>query len=266
MTAERRIETEIEVPGTPEEVWEAIATGPGVTAWFVPTEIEPRVGGSYAHDHGAGFEETGTITAYDPPHRLRYEDAPFHPEGDAAGARVLATEYLVEARGGGTCVVRVVTSGMGDGDEWDAAVESFTTGWRRALADLRVYRQRFPGERAATILAGGPAAPGASAAAAWDALAEAVGIPARPAVGERVRSRDGGPALAGEVVEAGDAGAVTIVLDEPGPGLAWLGTGGPGSQVFRFARIRLYGDGAEEVAARERPAWQALLDGVGAAG
>jgi uncharacterized protein YndB with AHSA1/START domain len=28
-------ENTIEVPGTPEQVWEAIATGPGTEAWFV---------------------------------------------------------------------------------------------------------------------------------------------------------------------------------------------------------------------------------------
>ncbi len=27
-------------PGTPEEVWQAIATGPGISSWFVPTEFE----------------------------------------------------------------------------------------------------------------------------------------------------------------------------------------------------------------------------------
>ena len=36
-----RNEKEIEVPGTPEQVWEAIATGPGITAWFMPAEVDP---------------------------------------------------------------------------------------------------------------------------------------------------------------------------------------------------------------------------------
>ena len=34
----RSVTVEVEVPGTPEEVWQAIATGPGVSSWFVPTE------------------------------------------------------------------------------------------------------------------------------------------------------------------------------------------------------------------------------------
>jgi len=36
----RSVQVETEVPGTPEEVWHAIATGPGVSSWFVPTEME----------------------------------------------------------------------------------------------------------------------------------------------------------------------------------------------------------------------------------
>ena len=38
----RSIQVEVEVPGSPEEVWQAIATGPGISSWFVPTEFEER--------------------------------------------------------------------------------------------------------------------------------------------------------------------------------------------------------------------------------
>jgi uncharacterized protein YndB with AHSA1/START domain len=41
----RFVEAEVEVPGTPEAVWQAIATGPGISAWFVPAEVDWRVGG-----------------------------------------------------------------------------------------------------------------------------------------------------------------------------------------------------------------------------
>ena len=32
----RSIQVEVEVPDTPEEVWQA--TGPGISAWFVPAD------------------------------------------------------------------------------------------------------------------------------------------------------------------------------------------------------------------------------------
>lgn len=41
----RRIEKEVALPATPEQVWEAIATGPGISAWYVPHEIFPGEGG-----------------------------------------------------------------------------------------------------------------------------------------------------------------------------------------------------------------------------
>ena len=70
----RRIENRIEVPGTPEEVWELIATGHGIEAWFVPAEVEPRVGGRVAIDIGTGMEECGTVSAWEPPHRFAYDE------------------------------------------------------------------------------------------------------------------------------------------------------------------------------------------------
>ena len=36
----RSISLQVEVPGTPQEVWEAIATGPGISAWFVPSQVD----------------------------------------------------------------------------------------------------------------------------------------------------------------------------------------------------------------------------------
>jgi hypothetical protein len=41
----RSIQVEVEVPGTPEEVWQAIATGPGISAWEVD-----RQGGRHADE------------------------------------------------------------------------------------------------------------------------------------------------------------------------------------------------------------------------
>jgi uncharacterized protein YndB with AHSA1/START domain len=109
MNEQRRIEVSVEVPGTPEQVWDAIGTGPGISAWFMPLEIDGREGGSVYMDFGAGLESTGTLTAWDPPHRFVHEEA-------GAGT---ATEWLVEARSGGTCVVRLVTSGFAEAEGWE---------------------------------------------------------------------------------------------------------------------------------------------------
>lgn len=49
----RSLELEVEVPGTPEQIWEAIATGPGITSWLHPTEVEGREGGELSFDMAA---------------------------------------------------------------------------------------------------------------------------------------------------------------------------------------------------------------------
>ena len=73
MTA-RLVRTEIEVPGTPEEVWEAIATGPGIACWFVPAEVDEREGGEIVTHHGPYGDSRGVVTAWEPPRRFAYEE------------------------------------------------------------------------------------------------------------------------------------------------------------------------------------------------
>jgi uncharacterized protein YndB with AHSA1/START domain len=63
----RSVQVEVEVPGSPELVWQAIATGPGISSWFVPTEVEEREGGAVVANFGPGMESTSTISKWDPP-------------------------------------------------------------------------------------------------------------------------------------------------------------------------------------------------------
>ena len=249
MSDERRIEVEVEVPGTPEEAWDAIATGQGITAWFMPAEVEGRVGGSVIHRHGEDMASEGRIVGYDAPHRFAYEE---EYEG-----QTLATEFLVEARSGGTCVVRVVTSGFGDDDAWERAIESFGAGWRQALLSLRLYLTHFAGEPAASIVAGGMAS--GDAEQVWSELTSVLGIPASARAGERVEATGRGvPRLAGRVEEHAER-MLTLLLDEPARGIGFVGVGGPGDEVFAFVRAQLFGPEAKEVAAREQDAWRELL-------
>lgn len=108
----RAIELEVTVAGTPEQVWEAIATGPGITAWFVPTTVEGEPGGVITQDFGPGMLVEGRVQAWEPPHRFSYGERAEPTPG------TMAFEFLVEARDGGTCVVRLVNSGFGSGEEW----------------------------------------------------------------------------------------------------------------------------------------------------
>ena len=62
MPHEFEISKDLAVDATPEQVWEAIATGPGMDSWFMGSnEIEPRQGGTTRWSIG-GFTAESTIT------------------------------------------------------------------------------------------------------------------------------------------------------------------------------------------------------------
>ena len=89
----RSIQVEVEVPGTPEEVWRAIATGPGISSWFVPTRSDERQGGEVVSNFGPGMDCPATITSWEPPQRLVAESVMGPP-----GSPTMATESCVKSR------------------------------------------------------------------------------------------------------------------------------------------------------------------------
>ncbi len=61
----RLVHLEIEVPGTPEQVWQAIATSTGLAGWIFPTEIEPREGGAMViHRAPYGGDAPAKVSAF----------------------------------------------------------------------------------------------------------------------------------------------------------------------------------------------------------
>jgi uncharacterized protein YndB with AHSA1/START domain len=251
----RWVQVEVEVPGTPEEVWQAIATGPGISAWFVPTEVEEREGGTTTANFGPGMESVATITAWDPPRRFAAESADLGPD-----APPVATEWIVEARSGGTCVVRVVHSLFASTEDWDDQLAAWEGGWPGFFRILRLYLTYFRGQRGAAFQVMGVAPE--PKGEAWAAFTGALGI-AGAVVGQRVQAAPGAPPLAG-VVEATGAGdypeELLLRLDEPAPGLAHLFALPMGGQVYLSSRQYLYGDTAPAAVARAEPLWQAWVN------
>jgi uncharacterized protein YndB with AHSA1/START domain len=248
----RSLRLEIAVPGTPEQVWEAIATGPGITAWFVPAKVEAGEGGHMDLDFGPGLGvERARIAAWDPPRR-------FLAVTEAEGRPPLAFEWLVEARGGGTCVVRLVNSGFGDGSEWDAEYGATEAGWKLFLYNLRLYLTHFPGQPCSSILVNGMAAGPVSGV--FEVLAAALGLDAGSREGERVAATaTDAPPLAG-VVERTSHGMLTLLTERPAPGVAFVvaETAG-GEHASTSLYLYLFGDTAAELAARDEPAWRAWM-------
>ena len=243
----RTLEAEVEVPGTPEEVWRAIATGPGISSWYVPHTVEEREGGAAVASFGPGpeMQVPGRVAAWEPPRRVVFDGG--------EGGEGLAFEWLVEARDGGTCVVRLVNTGFGSGGEWDDQYDGMVQGWQLFLLNLRLHLQHFAGR---TATAGLPVATWAGPRdQAWARLTDALGIPAAPAVGERIAvAGPGAPALAGTVADAA-SWRLALVVDEPAPGTAMVAVEGEGDQVNVSVWSYLYGDEGAAAAQRDEPAW-----------
>ncbi len=250
----RSVQVEVEVPGTPEEVWQAIATGPGISSWFVPCEFEERDGKPVAVklNFGPGMESRSVVTAWDPPRMYAAESS-----GWAPGSPTIADEWTVEARGGGVCVVRVVHSLFASTDDWDNQLEGTESGWPGIFRILRLYLTHFRGQRSAMMQWMAPAA--GTEAEAREALTGALGLKGVSA-GQRWTAPAGVPALGGVVEHVSDSPYNALLrLDKPGPGAASLGAVNCGGPIMVTLSFFLYGDQAAETAARETPRWQAWI-------
>lgn len=256
----RYVELEVLVPGTPEQVWQAIATGPGMSAWFTTTLIEERVGGAVSFDFGdenCGQDvSSGKVTAWDPPRRIAYEEY-----GWSGDAPPVATEVTVTSRSGDKCVIRMVHSLFTDRDDWDDELESFETGWPGFFEILKIYLGDFAGQPAATVRA---MAAHTSELAAWTKLTDALGVTGRN-VGERHETPSGTPRLAGiiqRVHQDANFREVMIRIDEPAPGIAILGSCMMGEEARAMASIYFYGADAAATAQAQQPQWSSWLRGL----
>jgi len=255
-TGARYVELELELPGTPEQVWQAIATGPGISAWFAPTEVDERAGGAITFDFGPEMGgSTGVITAWEPPRRLAYEEREWMP-----GAPPVATEIHVETRAGGTCVMRMVHSLFTASDEWDDQLESFENGWPAFFEVLKGYLARFAGARCSQVrLTGRTTGP---VDRAWGALAGALGLGELSEGGRAAASAPGAPALAGVVERLGGRGDhrdAVLRIEAPAPGFAMIGAFVWNEAAHVSLALYLYGEGAPAAAARDEPAWRAWM-------
>ncbi len=244
---------EIEVSATPAEVWQAIATGPGISAWFVPAAVEGEEGGRIVTDHGPFGESEGVVTAWEPPRRFAYEERDWNPE--APDAPPWATEVLVQAHAGGTCVVRLVSGFFADGQGWEEHLEGTDEGWSLALQSMRLYLSHFAGLPVASMMAVGTV-PG-DRDATVSTLLRRLGLDG-VGVAETVRLPSDAPPTAG-VVEGLPQSGVTLRANEPTPGLVHVGAFDMGGTTTVMVRGYLFGEGAEAVAERDAPRWTAWL-------
>jgi uncharacterized protein YndB with AHSA1/START domain len=166
MGKEFEIVREVELPGTPEAVFEAVSTEKGNASWLFPTE----------------GEGVGNVVTSDPPHHLVLRE-----EGPEGWWNQL--EFRIEARGDGAWL-RYVHSGVFDEENWDAQYDAVSAHTDFYLHTLGQYLEHFS-PRTATYVgsdAGGLQGPEASMTPdAFTTLQAALGVPESASVGDRVR-------------------------------------------------------------------------------
>jgi uncharacterized protein YndB with AHSA1/START domain len=252
-TDARVVRVEVEVPGTPEEVWEAIATGPGMECWFVPAAVEGREGGTIKTDHGPFGESTGTVTAWEPPRRFAYEERDWHP--DRPDPPPWATEILVEARSGGTCVVRLASGLFSNAADWADEIEPTEDGWRNGLQNLRLYLTHYRGLPCSSLFVLTETEDPADTA--WEAVIGGLGL-AGASEGELVDTAAGAPGVRG-IVETVDERGIVVRAEDPAPGLFAVFAFDFKGPTLIFVRGYLYGDAGPDAVAREEPVWREWL-------
>jgi uncharacterized protein YndB with AHSA1/START domain len=237
---------EAEVPASPEEVWAAIATGPGIDSWFMGrNSVRPGPGGTVRTEFGDYAPEL-EITAWDPPRRFGYRS------GQAPDGRFIAYEFLVEGRAGGSTVLRAVTSGFIPGEDWEDEYEAMALGGDLYFRTLVEYLGWFRGRFATPVTAFGP--PGTSWERDRRLIFRALGLPGGAAAGDRVR------------FTAAESGVAEGVLYFVNP--STIGVRTPGA-LYRFLRgfgkpvvasHQLFAEDADS--ARAGRAWESWLTRV----
>ena len=147
------IRKEIQLEASPEQVWEAIATGAGLAAWFMPMEVDP---------------DSPMVTSWEPGRRLGVRT----PAGEGGSFQMF--DYRIEGGGPGGTVLRFSHSGF-TSDDWGDGFETLTgAGWDMYFHTLSQYLANFPRHPALYLEAEGP--PESSDPEAWSRLVAALGL------------------------------------------------------------------------------------------
>ena len=238
----RSVRVEVEVEGSPEDVWNAIATGPGVSSWFVPTKFDLDADGHpnkpglpLRRRHGLPCEESQAGSL---PPASRRKATDFAP-----GGPVVATEWNVKPVRKETCLVTVEHSLLSDTDEWDTFLENTESGWPAFFTVLRIRMAHFRNQPFAILEVVGKAAEPNSA---WTDLATSLGI-ANPSASEHRSSPPDSPSLAGTVESVPNESEVLLRLEEPAPGVAHLFALPIDEDVYLSIRLYLYGTEATTI-------------------
>ena len=216
-TPPRTVSREITLDAPTPAVWRALTEAGELTRWFAEyARVSPGPGGSIWMKWNGIYEAESSVEAWEPERHLRIV-FPVH------GPVRLATDYHLESAGGST-VLRVVTSGFGQGTDWNEWFDGVSTGWDFELRSLQHYLERHRGQNRVTLSLRGSYV--SSAREAWHRLVGAKGwlrFDEAPVEGSSYRARAlPGLALSGRVIQWLSPRQVVLTVDQVNDGLMRL--------------------------------------------
>lgn len=145
MERTRQFKTQIDIAAPRDAVWSAIADGTELRRWFAPeASTGPAVGGEVVWEWRGHHRWVQRIEILEPGTRLRtrYDSAVDDGNG---GRKPLFIDFLLEGEGGIT-TLRLVQSGFGSEEGFDAEYDGISRGWPVELRSLRLYLEGHAGK------------------------------------------------------------------------------------------------------------------------
>jgi uncharacterized protein YndB with AHSA1/START domain len=144
-TDTRTLERTLEIHAPIQAVWNALTVAEELMNWFpVEARVTPGPGGTMYMAWEDFFQGESKIDIWEEPTHLRTTF--FDQLEDGGEPMSTHVDYFLESKGG-TTVLHLVHSGIGQGSDWDKLLDGFTHGWRSELVSLRHYLECHPGKQ-----------------------------------------------------------------------------------------------------------------------
>ncbi len=251
-----RMELTIEVAAPPAVVWDAIATGPGMSMWFLESDVDEREGGRVTFHMGPEMASEGEITAWEPGERLVYAEPDWVQltGHENSGQQPMVSEFLIEATSGGTSVLRVVTSAYGTGAEWEREFfVDMVANWAPSFDTLARYVARHAGEPGVRL--GADLQVHGHPDQFWPQVVELLGS---PSIGDPVRLGGATGALE-RFHDEPNVKELLVRFDAPVPGYGVMGAFDIGGSGIVTLSGSVFGTDAQQHAEAIQEDWRACL-------
>ncbi|MGQ0429660.1 MAG: SRPBCC domain-containing protein [Gammaproteobacteria bacterium] len=126
-----------ETPASRVVLWRALTDPAMLKVWYAAEAlVEPRLGGRYSVTSRLFGRRDATIEHFEPGMRMQllYDPSPDWPP---LAESALVEDFMIDERKGQR-TIRVVGSGVPQGEEWERMLVRLRTGWALAFAQLQM--------------------------------------------------------------------------------------------------------------------------------